>query len=86
MNEPIATYQSYLVRLWQDSPRAEWRASAQCVQTRELSHFADLDALYMFLWTRTTPRSSPPQGEGAIGRTEEGSSLARPQFPPPEEG
>lgn len=53
MNEPIATYQSYLVRLWQDSPHALWRASAQCVQTREILYFAELDALFAFLWTQT---------------------------------
>lgn len=50
MNEPIATYQSYLVRLWQASPRAPWRASARSVQTGENIHFADLDALFVFLW------------------------------------
>ena len=49
MNESIATYQSYLVRLWQDSPHATWRASAQCVQTRAIVYFADLDALFTFL-------------------------------------
>ena len=53
MNEPIAIYQSYLVRLWQDSPHALWRASAQCVQTREILHFADLDTLFTFLWAQT---------------------------------
>ena len=53
MNEPIATYQSYLVRLWQDSPHAQWRASAQCVQTSEVIHFADRDALFSFLWMQT---------------------------------
>jgi hypothetical protein len=71
MNEPIATYQSYLVRLWQDSPRAGWRASAQSIQTREIVHFADLDALCTFLWARTAPHPSLPQGEGVIGWTEE---------------
>jgi hypothetical protein len=50
MSEPIATYQSYLVRLWQDSPHAPWRASARSVQTSEIVHFADLDALFLFLW------------------------------------
>jgi len=44
-----ATYQSYLVRLWQDSPTGAWRASTECVQTRAVTHFADLDALFVFL-------------------------------------
>ena len=60
MNESIATYQSYLVRLWQDSPHALWRASAQCVQTREILYFADLDALFSFLWAQTATHPSPP--------------------------
>ena len=59
MNEPIATYQSYLVRLWQDSPHAMWRASAQSVQTSEIVYFADLDALFTFLWAQTAPHPRP---------------------------
>jgi hypothetical protein len=49
MNEPNPNYRSYLLRLWQDHPRAMWRASAQCVQTNEITHFADLDNLFTFL-------------------------------------
>ena len=60
MNESIATYQSYLVRLWQDSPHALWRATAQHVQTSEIVHFADLDALFAFLWAQTTPHPHLP--------------------------
>ena len=44
-----ATYQSYLVRLWQDAPTGAWRASTECVQTHAVTHFADLDALFVFL-------------------------------------
>lgn len=50
-----ATYQSYLVRLWQDSPTGAWRASTECVQTRAVTHFADLDALFVFLWAQAAP-------------------------------
>lgn len=53
MNEPNPNYRSYLLRLWQDHPRAMWRASAQCVQTNEITHFADLDNLFTFLWKQT---------------------------------
>jgi hypothetical protein len=59
MNEPFGTYQSYLIRLWQANPRAMWRASAQHVQTREIVHFADLDALFSFLWAQTASQPSP---------------------------
>ncbi|MCL4858346.1 MAG: hypothetical protein KJZ93_03020 [Caldilineaceae bacterium] len=70
MNEPVATYQSYLVRLWQDSPHAAWRASACSVQSGENVHFADLDALFLFLWEQV---GRDPQDEaiscqrGAVG-------------------
>ena len=55
MNVPIARYQSYLLRLWQDSPQAPWHASAQCIQTSKIIHFADLELLYRFLADNTTP-------------------------------
>ncbi|MEZ4664069.1 MAG: hypothetical protein R2911_41580 [Caldilineaceae bacterium] len=42
-------YHSYLVRLWRDKPLTPWRVTAQCVQTGELRHFADLTALFVFL-------------------------------------
>ncbi|MEZ4713425.1 MAG: hypothetical protein R3A44_39930 [Caldilineaceae bacterium] len=42
-------YRSYLVRLWRDTPPAPWRLSAQCIQTGEIRHFADLTALFVFL-------------------------------------
>lgn len=64
MNEPVATYQSYLVRLWQDSPHAAWRASACSVQTGENVHFVDLDALFIFLWEQVE-RARP--AESVIG-------------------
>lgn len=59
MHESVAKYQSYLVRLWQDGPHALWRATAQHVQTSEIVHFADLDALFTFLWAQTVPPSHP---------------------------
>ena len=62
MNPPSETpelltgYCAYLVRLWQDSPHAGWRASAQSVQTGATVRFVDLDALFVFLRTQTTTR------------------------------
>jgi hypothetical protein len=47
------TYHAYLVRMWQDSPHAPWRASTHCVQTSEKRIFADLDTLFTFLRTQT---------------------------------
>jgi hypothetical protein len=70
MHESAAKYQSYLVRLWQDGPHTLWRATAQHVQTSETVHFADLDALFTFLWAQTVsyPRPqatyNPPLEEG----------------------
>jgi hypothetical protein len=44
----VATYRSYLVRLWRSSPDSPLRASAQCVQTGAITHFADLSSLFAF--------------------------------------
>jgi hypothetical protein len=49
MTAPLVRYQSFLLRIWQDGPQTIWHASLQCVQTGNTHHFADLDALYVFL-------------------------------------
>ena len=46
-------YAAFLVRLWQDSPQAAWRASAQPTLDGEIIRFADLDGLFAFLSART---------------------------------
>ncbi len=66
MKESIAIYQSYLLRLWQDNPYALWHASVQSVQTSEVIHFADLDALISFLWGQT---ALARQGESVISES-----------------
>lgn len=68
MPEPLAKYQSYLLRLWQDSRHAMWRGSAQSIQTSEIVHFADLDSLFTFLATQTT---SPPSANHCLGREDD---------------
>ena len=51
MNIPSnAHYFSYLLRLWQESPQAGWRASVQSVQSKEIVHFVCLEELVEFLW------------------------------------
>ena len=62
MNEP-ATYISFLVRLWQDSPNAPWRASAQSAETGEIVRFAELPALCAFLNAQAidSPAKAPPR-------------------------
>jgi hypothetical protein len=68
MDELSPKYRSYLLRLWQNSPQAMWRASVHCVQTNEIAHFADLDGLFAFLWkqtvmTLTVEQTAPSPGE-----------------------
>ena len=46
-------YQSFLVRLWRDSPSAPWRASAQNILTGEEQRFANLESLFVFLQSQT---------------------------------
>jgi hypothetical protein len=51
MKQPTDSYQSYLLRLWQeecDGVRV-WRASVESVQTRERWGFVGLPALFTFL-------------------------------------
>lgn len=62
----IGAYHSYVVRVWQESPHAAWRASAQHVQTGETTRFADLDALFAFLYRQTTPNKNSPAGISAV--------------------
>lgn len=60
-----STYQSYLLRLWRDTPQSAWRASVQSAATEELQHFATVADLWAFLmaqmegkdddWGATTP-------------------------------
>lgn len=47
--QDASTYQSYLLRLWRDTPQAVWRASLQSAATEELRHFATVDDLWAFL-------------------------------------
>ncbi|HRW08723.1 MAG TPA: hypothetical protein P5121_26650 [Caldilineaceae bacterium] len=42
-------YQSYLLRLWRDSPQSPWRASLQSSATEELQHFLTAEDLWAFL-------------------------------------
>lgn len=54
-------YTAYLVRLWQESPRAPWRASAQCASTGTKFYFATLTELFVFLESQTL--SDPPSSQ-----------------------
>jgi len=48
-----ASYNAYLVRLWQDTPDTPWRASVQSVQSGKIVRFGSLYALFAFLKTET---------------------------------
>jgi len=47
-------YTAYLVRLWQDSAQGPWRASAQSVQSGQITRFGSLAELFAFLATAST--------------------------------
>ena len=42
-------YQSYLLRIWKDDDRGEWRALLLTIPTQERRHFSSLNALFEFL-------------------------------------
>jgi hypothetical protein len=50
----LVNYTAYLLRLWQDSDQAPWRASAQCARTGEKFMFAKLEDLFAFLLAQTS--------------------------------
>lgn len=58
-------YSAYVVRLWQETPDVPWRASAQSVQSGEITRFGSLADLFAFLEAETfvgAERSRPPSG------------------------
>lgn len=46
-------YQSYLLRLWHENDDISWRASLQDIASQEQFFFPTLEALFMFLCTKT---------------------------------
>lgn len=46
-------YTAYLVRIWQESAHAPWRASAQSASSGEKIMFANLEDLFTFLRDQT---------------------------------
>ena len=64
------SYNTYLIRLWQDTPDGSWRASAQSIQGGEITRFGSLQALFAFLETETKKSTESNK------RMEEGDSYA----------
>lgn len=44
-----AFYQAYLIRLWRESRKGTWRASAHSVADGQVTRFGTLQALFGFL-------------------------------------
>jgi hypothetical protein len=42
-------YRSFLVRLWKEYAKAEWRASIQDIASGECRYFPNLNELFMYL-------------------------------------
>lgn len=52
------TYRSYLLRLWPAKmDEATWRASLECVQTKETHGFETLDAMCEYLREQTMEKA-----------------------------
>jgi hypothetical protein len=60
-DESATLYYSYLVRLWRSGAQSPLHASAQCIQTGEITYFADLPRLFAFLKSRTELPSDAAQ-------------------------
>ncbi|MEZ4768641.1 MAG: hypothetical protein R2844_09470 [Caldilineales bacterium] len=48
-NQLERTYIAFMVRMWRDSARSQWRASAQSVHTGETVRFANIPMLLRYL-------------------------------------
>ncbi len=59
------TYRAFLVRLWRDGPQGAWHASAQHVQSREVTHFAALQGLFTYLENATHSDTNRDTGASA---------------------
>lgn len=54
--------QSYVVRLWRADCRGPLRATViDVARPDELQHFADLDALFVFLQAQAEEAAAPPE-------------------------
>ena len=54
------TYQSYLLRLFRDTPGASWRATLKSISgAGEQHHFADLEGLAAYLLAEFEARGPP---------------------------
>ncbi len=61
-------YQSYLLRLWRDSPQSPWRASLQSSATEELQHFLTAEDLWAFLKAQMSAKEEK-EAQGPIADT-----------------
>ncbi len=49
MKSSRTAYQSYLLRLWCEAEKGEWRATLEDVATSECHNFPNMAALFAFL-------------------------------------
>jgi hypothetical protein len=54
MSSSRTAYQSYLLRLWCETEKGDWRASLENVISHECHNFPDMLSLYAFLNKQTT--------------------------------
>ena len=55
MKSSTTTYQSYLLRLWCEAEKGEWRATVEDVATGECHNFPNMASLFAFLNCQTLP-------------------------------
>lgn len=66
--QDASTYQSYLLRLWRDTPHSAWRASLQCTRTQAVQHFATVEACWVYLMAQIA-REDDDQGGATANAT-----------------
>jgi len=68
-------YQSFLLRLWRETPDLPWRYQIRCVSTGAEYRFSDLEQVQAFLRDVATGGNGPDRACG--GRSEDASSRQR---------
>lgn len=52
-------YNAYMLRIWQETPNAPWRASLQSTSNNERIGFLDLQSLFVYLEQQAKPQKAP---------------------------
>ena len=68
--QPDGSYVAFMVRMWRDSARSQWRASAQSVHTGEVVRFASVPMMLHYLHSHVAHGATKDDPELEAAATE----------------